>query len=178
MADYLNVVAMKTLAINKMTVFCCIFSLFLASCGSKSEETHHHALIFSSESNLIGEWEQVKLQVELDHAAKEDQGRILQVDRENWEEKMQARPARLIFKDDHTYVIEIKNLNDSVVKTRKGHWELTGDSLFMDQTHPDWASFSYRIELKPGEARLDGKLDWDGDGKANEKYICVQRRIH
>lgn len=169
---------MKAMVINIMAVICFIFSLFLAACGSKSDETHHHALTFSSESNLIGEWEQVKLKVEFDDAAKEGQDRMLQVDRKNWEEKMQVRPARLIFNDNHTYVIEIKNLNDSVIKTRKGHWELTGDSLFMDQTHPEWASFSYRIELKPGEARINGLLDWDGDGKANEKYTCVQRRIN
>lgn len=170
--------AMKTLAVSLSAVICFIFSLFLSSCGGKSNEKHHHALNFSSESNLIGEWEQVKLQVELDDAGKDDQDRIWQVNRENWEEKMQARPARLIFKDDHTYFMEIKNLNDSVTKTRKGHWEITGDSLFMDQTHPEWASFSYRIELKPGEVRLNGKLDWNGDGKANEKYTCVQRRIY
>lgn len=169
---------METLTFKKMTVICCIFSLFMVSCGNKSNETHHHALTFLSESNLIGKWEPVKLQVEFNEEMKEDQDRVLQIDRENWEEKMQTRPAHLIFREDHTYVIEIKNLNDSVVKTQKGHWELTGDSLFMDQTHPEWASYSYHIELKPGEARLDGKLDWDGDGKANEKYICVQRRIY
>ncbi len=152
--------------------------VILAGCSGKDKEGHNQALSFSSASNLIGKWEQVSATVETDALGKGKQGQIIEVDGLNWDEQMHVNTIRTFFKEDHTYMMEFRNAQDSLVNVQEGHWELTGDSLFLDQTRPKWASYEYKLSLDHQKVELQSILDWDGDGQKDDLYSGVQKKIY
>lgn len=155
-----------------------ILMFLLTGCGGKTSKEYHHALSFSAESKLIGVWEKVWIKVDLCTDDKQDEPGILEVNENNWEEEMKMRPVKMIFREDHTYRMEHRDLNDSLVQVFEGHWEMTGDSLFMEQTNPEWVSFSYRLDLDHRKASLSTLIDWDGNGIKDIAFYGLVRKVN
>lgn len=154
-----------------------IFLLSVAifcSCGNRKKET----------SNLlVGTWYNTYMKIEMNSYKGKDTLNVLEVDDSNWEQKMGIKPIITYFKGNGTYNSEHRNLNDSIVYNPAGKWEINGDSLFMTDTFPE-AGLNYRYKLLINEdhgkvtAEFWGTEDFDQDGKKDDTYYGMQRKVH
>ena len=160
----------------KFAIKLLVLTALLSACGN--EKNGNYALSTRSETSILGSWENVGVEVYTHSKKDSNMEVILNVSEENWEKEMKFKPIVTTFNDDHTYISEYRNLEDSVFRVVKGTWELMGDSLYLDQTIPSWESYAYKFSLKNGLAVFESILDWDGDGVKDEKYLGTQRKTY
>lgn len=156
-----------------IVVIACVGLAFIACTTGKQKSGAINALNINSESRLLGTWQNVSLKIKV-NSKKAPQ--VIEVDEMNWEDKMNIKPVKTIFFEDHTYRSEYYNLNDSIIRLVEGTWEILGDSLFLDQNKPEWKSYTYKVSINSDMATFEGVLDWDGDGEDDDTYIGVQKR--
>lgn len=150
-------------------ILCCIIAaLLVSSCNDTggSEQDPNQL--------LIGKWQNVSLVMTTNSVNNLDSTSVMKVDESNWEEELNIKPIITEFRADSTYTSTYRNLNDSIVGTTKGKWYVKGDSITMiEYGNPN----SYYMELAGDTASFTGYLDWDGDGKSDDYYVGVQKRI-
>ena len=100
------------------------------------------------------------------------------VTREEWESKLKIKPIRTFFREDSTWNSAHYNLNDSLVYNPSGKWWVQGDSIVMLQTFPSPDTTLYFLTLKSDTASFESLLDWDGDGKKDDRYLGRQLKVN
>ncbi len=87
----------------------------------------------------------------------------------NWDRAMGAKPTRTTYKSDGTFSAEHRNLRDSVFVVATGTWHTVGDSLYFFQWAPDTFIASYQFAVVQDTLKFNGVVDWERDGKRNDK---------
>ena len=129
-------------------------------------------------ANLIGEWNNISMRVEINSKNNSDSNEILNVDREEWESKLKIKPIRTFFRADSTWNSAHYNLEDSLVYNPTGKWWLNGESLVMAQQFPSPDTTMYVFKLTGDTASFDTQLDWDMDGKKDDRYFGRQQKVN
>lgn len=126
---------------------------------------------------LTGTWEIEKLTITMNTYKNSDTSNIIEATADNWEQKMNSRNIRTTYNADGTYHSLHRDLNDSVFYDPAGTWKIIGDTLFVQDTFPARRSYRFRVMVDSSFAEFRGIEDFDGDGKADDEYYSLQRRI-
>jgi len=161
-----------------MRILLFVIATFLFSCSVKENDKKVY-------DQLIGEWRNVSMKVEMLTVNNTDSTSTLDVTEANWEQIMQIRTIRTFFKADGTYNSVHANLNDSLIYNPAGKWSVQGDSILMTDTFPQ-ARLTYKYRFTIREQDVNGKKellaefwgveDFDQDGKKDDSYYGVQRK--
>jgi len=127
---------------------------------------------------LIGTWEPVYLVLEnADADSSMPMGDVFMATPKNWVKVTGIKPIRITYSADGTFSQEHRDKNDSLFLTSHGSWYTVEDSLYWFQSDPDTfrLTFQYKVELDT--LHLNGIVDFDRDGRRNDKYTGLQKRI-
>ena len=162
-----------------MRIYLVIAISVLISCNDNKEKEQLQTVDDTSTSQkLIGEWNNLYLNVKVDSKKNTAEQEELIVTREEWESKLKIKPIRTFFREDSTWNSAHYNLNDSLVYNPSGKWWVQGDSIVMLQTFPSPDTTLYFLTLKSDTASFESLLDWDGDGKKDDRYLGRQLKVN
>ena len=148
----------KTLSMNRFNLL--ILALVMA-CSAQQKST-------ITESDVIGTWKNQSL-----HITYVGRDSIFEVPTGQWEAVLKIKPIETTYQPDHTFISKYYALNDSLMFTNQGNWELKGDSLALTS---EGVTTWYRFTIADGLGIFEGMLDWDQDGQANELYRGTQAK--
>ncbi|UXX80420.1 hypothetical protein N7E81_04815 [Reichenbachiella carrageenanivorans] len=138
----------------------------LVSCSAKKDGSLR-------ESELIGKWTNVSLLVTMKRLEKQDS--VLQAKEGEWEKVLKMKPILSEFHEDHTFTAQYSNLQEEIIKEQVGKWLVRNDSLVIVI---DGAETVYQFDVKNDRVTYKAKMDWDGDGHANDFYDAVQVKVN
>jgi len=126
-------------------------------------------------SILPGTWENVSLLVVVNTVANTDSSYSLVVPPGAWEQKLGIKPIQSTFTEENRYYSKYYNLQDSLIRSTRGMWNVFGDTLLLIEPE---ATYTYRMELLPeDQISFSALLDWDDDGQADDEYEGVQQKV-
>ncbi len=128
------------------------------------------------DKRFFGEWRNESLRVECATYRGSDSTYVLNVPAGKWEAIMKMKPIRTTYKPDGSYISEYRSLGDSVLIQRQGGWFANGHELTMRETKPDTREYQFKYRFKGDLATFSSMLDFDSDGKNDDKYNGVQRK--
>jgi hypothetical protein len=124
------------------------------------------------EPSLVGSWINSSMRVEVNA----DSAYVFEADESNWEERLGMQPIRTYFRPDSTYLAEYRGPGGEVINRSAGRWWTQSDTLTMQQSIPDRIEYVCLWKIEGSKAILEMLVDWDGDGREDDRYIMVQRR--
>ena len=147
--------------------------LAILSCQT-AESTENEESIESTislEDYIVGEWENVSLEVVVNSHNNTDSSFSILVPKGSWEEKLGIKPIQTHYDSNNTYQSVYRSLNDSIVQTTRGIWNVFGDTLMLIESD---ATYEYSVRLRDSLGEFRAILDWDGDGKIDDTYKGIQ----
>jgi hypothetical protein len=150
--------------------FIVVAALLIIGCNDNTKTTKQE----QSKDNLIGEWTNTYLRIDIASKKNGNTDEVFEVDRAHWEEKLKIKPIRTFFRADSTWNSGYYNLNDSLLNNSTGKWWIESDTLVFAQEFPSHDTTKYAFTIKGDTATFQGMLDWDGDGKKDDKYLGTQ----
>ncbi len=150
--------------------------VFVISCGNDKKDKEPSGEKPSLAQQLAGEWNNLYLKVDVNSKNNTDSNEVFEADLPQWEEKLKIKPIRTFFRADSTWNSAHYNLKDSLVYNPSGKWWLEGDRLTMLQQFPSPDTTAYTVTIKSDTATFESILDWDMDGKKDDKYFGRQIR--
>ena len=155
--------------------FICILLLF--SCSGNKQKENIQEENRSISGQLIGTWTNTYMKVDMHTFNNSDSTKVLEVNENNWEEKMKIQVIRTFFRANGTYNSEHRNLKDSIVYNPAGNWSIVNDSLLMTDTFPQAGlSYKFKLAIKDSTAEFWGLEDFDQDGKKDDAYYGKQNK--
>lgn len=148
-------------------------SILSLHCNEKIKKAGHGS---TSGQSLVGEWNNVYLKVETISKSNGNENEVLEVRRDEWEARLKIKPIRSFFREDSTWNSAHYNLNDSLVYDPSGKWWTDADRLTMLQTKPSPDTTIYTFTVKGDTATFEALVDWDRDGKKDDRYFGKQVR--
>jgi hypothetical protein len=149
--------------------------LFAVSCNSGDKTKQLNEITTTTTQQLTGEWSNLMLHVEIHSKDNTDSSELLEVDRAHWEEKLKIKPIRTFFRADSTWNSAHYNLQDSIVYNPSGKWWIkNGKELMMAQQFPSADTTRYLVNISGDTASFEATLDWDMDGKRDDRYFGTQ----
>ena len=143
------------------------------SCMGKKEEIKP-----SLSQQIIGEWQNTYLKVEMPTSNNTRSLEVLEVTPQNWEKKMKIQPIRTIFNKNRTYHSEHRNLKGTLIYNPAGIWSIKGDTITMMDTYPiQGKCFKYKIAINGDCVEFWGKEDFDADGVKDDMYYGKQKKL-
>lgn len=137
----------------------------MVSCSTQKEKPLR-------EKDLIGKWTNLSLLVTMKRLEREDS--ILQAKEGEWEQVLKMKPILSEFKEDGTFTAQYSNLKEEIIKEEKGKWFVRNDSLVIKINGNETA---YHFTVNNDRVMYKAKLDWDGEGQANDFYDGVQMKV-
>ena len=126
---------------------------------------------------MTGEWSSLSIKVDIQSKNNTDSNQLFEVDRVNWEEVLKIKPIRTFFRADSTWNSAHYDLNDSLVYNPSGKWWIENEKLVMQQMLPSLDTTVYALLIIKNTASFECLLDWDMDGKKDDKYYGTQVKI-
>ena len=124
--------------------------------------------------DLIGEWNNIYLKIDTYSKKNTDSTETLEVTAAEWNDKLKIKPIRSFFRADSTWNSAHYDLKDSLFYDPSGKWWVNGDKLTMLQLKPSVDTTVYTLSIKKDTATFEAMIDWDGDGKKDDRYYGRQ----
>ena len=150
-------------------------SIFIVACQG-SDNSKNENIVESK--TLTGEWNNLSIKIDIHSKNNSDSNEVFEVNRPEWEEKLKIKPIRTFFRADSTWNSAHYNLKDSLVYNPSGKWWLEKDKLVMLQNFPSPDTSTYSLLLQKDTASFETMLDWDMDGKKDDKYFGRQIKVN
>ncbi len=131
----------------------------------------------SSAKQLIGEWNNLSMKVDIHSKNNSDSNEVFEVNRPEWEAKLKIKPVRTFFREDSSWNSAHYSLKDSLVYNPSGKWWIENDKLVMLQQLPSPDTTIYSLHIMKDTASFECMLDWDMDGKKDDNYSGKQIKI-
>lgn len=125
------------------------------------------------EQEIVGVWVNSSMRVWVNSYNNSDTSFIVDINEDTWEMKMNVKPIVTNIREDGTYVSEFRNSLDQEIYKPEGTWMLDGDSLIMEDHQ---AVYKYQIFIDGDIAEFKSMIDWDNDGKVDDRYAGVQQK--
>jgi len=159
---------------------CCIMLLLCYSCSQSPlppavQEADNS--IGDLKNSLVGTWWSDELIVGIDTINNSKTSVLLEIKKDEWEEKLNMKPIQTIFNPNKTYVSAYCNSEGKIIRVTAGKWTVEKNQLNIHQLFPNDKEMNYRINVDSGYAELRTKLDFDGDGKSDDLYYCQMKKI-
>lgn len=152
-----------------------LITLSLASCAN--DNTSKTETGEAAATDLIGEWNNLSIKVDINSKNNTDSTDTFEAAQPHWEEKLKIRPIRTFFRTDSTWNSAHYNLKDSLFYNPSGKWWINRDQLVMLQTFPSPDTTTYLLTITKDTATFDAMLDWDSDGKKDDRYFGRQVKV-
>lgn len=150
-----------------------VFVILLAC----NEAQDNKAAKESNSQQLIGEWNNLSIKIDIRSKNDSDSNEVFEVNRPEWEERLKIKPIRTFFREDSTWNSAHYNLKDSLVYNPTGKWWIENDKLTMLQQFPSPDTTIYLLKLEKDTASFEALLDWDMDGKKDDTYFGKQLKV-
>lgn len=162
----------KSQTILNMKLKCLLVlpALIFLSCNNAKKEK-------PTTEKLIGEWNNLSMRIEINSKNNLDTNETFEVPMLQWEEKLKIKPIRTFFRADSTWNSAHYTLKDSLFYDPSGKWWMEGDKLVMAQRLPSADTTTYSLKLVNDTASFEGLIDWDSDGKKDDKYFGQQIKV-
>jgi len=131
----------------------------------------------SSVKQLIGEWNNLSMKIEIQSKNNSDSNEVFEVNRPEWEKTLKIKPIQSFFKEDSSWNSAHYNLKDSLVYNPSGKWWIENNKLVMLQQLPFGDTTIYSFDIKKDTATFECMLDWDMDGKKDDNYSGKQIKV-
>jgi len=128
-------------------------------------------------NSLVGMWQAYDIIVGIDTIHNSGNSALLEVNNNDWRDKLKLRPIQTIFNANNTYVSAYCTDEGRLIRVTSGKWDMKKNQLNIHQLFPNDKEMNYRIELSAGVAQLRSKLDFDGDGKSDDMYYCQMKKV-
>jgi hypothetical protein len=92
----------------------------------------------------------------------------------DWTGKLGLTRIETTFRPDGGYASDHFGLADSLLFTVEGNWSVTADSIHFMQLTPKESSYTLKFAVEGDTVHFHGMLDWDGEGKPDDRYSGVQ----
>ena len=125
---------------------------------------------------LVGEWRNRYVRIVLVPTSGNG-SRVMEADSTNWEQRLGIRPIRTHFNADGSYYSDYLNLKDSIVRRPSGTWLIQGDTLIMNEQKPEATQMKFYLTIQGDYATFHGRIDFDGEGVADDEYYGIQKRF-
>ena len=157
---------------------CCIMLLLFLSCSQTppTPETNTTALN-DLKTSLVGTWWSDEIIVGIDTINNSGNSVVLEINKDEWREKLKMQPIQTVFNPNKTYVSAYCTTEGKIIRMTAGKWNVEKNQLKIHQLFPIDRQMQYRIDLTSGYAELRSKLDFDGDGKSDDLYYCQMKKI-
>ena len=99
------------------------------------------------------------------------------VDTTNWEKKRNMKPQQVTYFADGTFKGVHRDRRDSIFAISTGTWEVYGDSLYFRQFTPDTFFATYWYKVSEDTLHLQGIIDWERNGKRDDRITSTERKI-
>ncbi|MEY4905041.1 MAG: hypothetical protein RLZZ292_2856 [Bacteroidota bacterium] len=123
---------------------------------------------------LPGTWHSVSLHVTVHSPMGKDTTLTIDIPEGQWEEKTKVKPYITTFLDNNLYSMEFRNSKDSLIDSPKGIWNTKNDTLTMVEAKQ---TYQYKLCVGDKQCEFSTLLDWDGDGKADDEYVAIQKKV-
>src|SRR5690606_3290979 len=124
--------------------------------------------------NLYGQWRNDYMWLEMRSYKNSDTDHVFEVERQNWEKKMNIRPIRTYLWANGTYHSMHIDLYDSIIYNPAATWRLERDSIFMTDTFPEpGLTYVYHVKLYSDSVVFTGIEDLDADGETDDLYFGI-----
>lgn len=147
-------------------------TVFAISCNNSKEKKTD-----TVNSQLIGEWNNISIKIDVQSKNNTDSAELFEVNRPEWETKLKIKPIRSFFRADSSWNSAHYNLSDSLVYNPSGKWWIADGKLIMQQTFPSADTTVYSLSITKDTATFEALVDWDMDGKKDDKYFGRQIKV-
>lgn len=154
-----------------------LITAFIFSCDSNRKEAGEQAVEQGPETEtatlkegMLGEWRNVAMKVTIKG---EQSDSVVDVPAGKWEEVLKIQPIRTVFNEDGSFTSEYRGLDNTIIMTSTGTWDVKGDTLEMTQ---EGSTTYYVTSIEGDMAEFEGTLDWDEDGQADDLYWGRQQK--
>ncbi|MEZ4886737.1 MAG: hypothetical protein R3E32_18560 [Chitinophagales bacterium] len=123
-------------------------------------------------------WEATNFSVTMPSYRSSDSSYVKKADKSNWESVLQGKPSKLHFNSDGSYSEEHFNLNNDLILTYQGAWEITGDSIIFNIQKPAKIKHTYLISLDDAKStlQLSRTYDHDRDKQADDQQVVIYKK--
>jgi len=128
-------------------------------------------------NSLVGTWWSDELIVGIDTINNSGTSVLLEINKDEWAEKLKMKPIQTIFNPNKTYVSAYCTDEGKIIRVTAGKWTVEKNQLNIHQLYPNDKEMKYRINVDSGYAELSTRLDFDGDGKTDDLYYCQMKKI-
>ena len=122
-------------------------------------------------------WQMNSLVVGIDTIQNSETSCVLQIGKEDWNEKLKLQPIQTLFSPNKTYISAYCTDEGKIIRFTTGRWEMEKNQLKIHQLFPIEKQMNYRIDLSDGSAQLRSHLDFDGDGKTDDMFYCEMKKV-
>ena len=127
---------------------------------------------------IIGTWESHSLSITMPTHGNSDTTFFLRITPENWREEMGTRPIKTWFMANGEYYAEYYDLEGNLINRPKGFWGVDGKVLMYDEQEPTPNRFFQEVlYLEKDLFQFSFTMDYDGDGKVDDKAVGVSRKL-
>lgn len=141
-------------------------ALFIFSCDKNEKPI--------SMDNIYGTWQYTTLNVKINSLDNSTQDEMFFVLPDEWSVKQGMTPLVTILNKDNTWENQFYTVPDSTFRVSKGTWKIENDSLIF--TSGD-SRIAYSFILKDSLLTIKTILDYDQDGKSDDEYEGVQKKL-
>ncbi len=160
---------------NIVKIFGAVLAIIVAFTACDSTEKPN-----ANNEKIAGEWESNSILISIKSAHRIGGDSVVNIpDQESWQKIMNLKPIHTVYSADHSYVATYRNLKDSIVAVNLGLWTMPSDStlqLIQQDPFPDTSIYSVKF-LKDGAEFRRIQYDFDKDGKKDDEFFGIQRKI-
>lgn len=140
------------------------FTLSIAACKpSKPSGGQEEA------ASLLGAWEAKEISVLKDWGTGAEEQVVVP-------SRADRKPVVTIFEPKGTFTEQTWASNDSLIQSKLGFWHQHEDSLFLNYADEGAKRNSYGISFKSRELKLEMAVDFDMDGKRDDRIQVTMTR--
>ena len=166
--------------LGRYVIPCSILLLLTLSCSQTPVPPAKETCVSPSsdlKNSLVGTWLSDEIIVGIDTINNSGNSVLLEINKEEYQEKLKLRPIQTVFHANKTYVSAYCTTEGKIIRVTAGKWTIEKNKLNIHQLFPSDQQLNYRIDLSAGYAQLRSQLDFDGDGNSDDMFYCQMKKI-
>lgn len=148
-----------------------VLVLFFSACNHNSQRTSGK---INLKEELPGLWVTSRIEVKINSVNGQDTSYVENIEEATWRNRFSVHPPEYYFSTDQKFRREHRSLADTLMSSSRGIWNAFSDTLMLIE--PD-GTYQYLVSFEGTQAIFSTKLDWDGDGQADDDFKSWNRLL-